>query len=55
MNRSALIKFMGKLLFPRQQPWDQYARTSRLFWAITTGVVAGVVLYVVLIMLNRHR
>jgi hypothetical protein len=42
MNKRALhIKLIGKILFPRQAPWQQAAKASTVFCSIAVGVLTG--------------
>jgi hypothetical protein len=42
MKRTAPhVKLLGKLLFPKQSPWQQRSSALILLWATTAGVLMG--------------
>jgi hypothetical protein len=35
------VKLLGKILFPKQAPWEQRTSALILLWAIAAGVLMG--------------
>jgi hypothetical protein len=40
-RKSLPIRLLGKIMFPRQAPWQQAANVYAIFCSVTVGIVTG--------------
>ncbi len=49
------LKFLGKVLFPRQAAWQQKKQTKIILWVILAAVIFGVCVAAALLFQNSKR
>jgi hypothetical protein len=50
-----LMKFLGKLLFPRSQAWEQHRRAKILVAVIMTAIIFAAIVGALIYLLNGRR
>ena len=49
------LNFLGKVLFPRLEPWQRKRQARAIVWAVLTAIVFAAVVVAVMFLVNSRR
>jgi len=49
------LNFLGKVLFPRLEPWRQKRQTKAILWAVLTAIIFAAVVVGIMFLENSRR